>query len=221
MGNLFSEPKSLRQIAREQRRVIDRAMRELKRQNEKVARDEEALIAEMKVAARDHRVATVKIMALDLVRLRNQRHQSTVTTGTLRAVNMKLSGMVSTAVVTETLDTVGKAMGQANKEFDQSRIQDVARQFTKQSQMLDVKSEMFADTIEDMDEIEDEEESDAIVNQILDEIGINFGHQLGEPHPRRQYQPPIEASMEADRVALESRCSPGMLPVSGEREANQ
>lgn len=48
-------------------------------------------------------------------------------------------------------------------------------EFEKQSQIMEMKDEVIQDTMEDMwDDEGEEEETDDIVNQVLDEIGINL-----------------------------------------------
>jgi charged multivesicular body protein 2A len=51
--------------------------------------------------------------------------------------------------------------------------------FERESEMMDMKQEMMNDTIDDaMEGEDDEEETDAIVNQVLDEIGIGLNQQV-------------------------------------------
>merc|ERR1712039_908250 len=52
-------------------------------------------------------------------------------------------------------------------------------EFEKQSEIMDMKEEMMSDTIDDaLGDEEDEEESDAIVNQVLDELGLQLTDEL-------------------------------------------
>lgn len=68
-----------------------------------------------------------------------------------------------------------QAMAQMNRRVNLPAIQKIMMEFEKQSEMMDMKEEMMNDAIDDaMDEAEDEEETDAIVNQVLDEIGIDL-----------------------------------------------
>merc|ERR1719511_386544 len=53
--------------------------------------------------------------------------------------------------------------------------------FEKQSEIMDMKGEMMEDAIDDvMGDEDDEEESDAIVNQVLDELGLQLNDKLGD-----------------------------------------
>lgn len=62
-----------------------------------------------------------------------------------------------------------------NRNMNLPQIQHIMMEFEKESEIMDMKEEMMSDTIDEaMEEEEDEEEQDAIVNQVLDEIGINL-----------------------------------------------
>ena len=52
-------------------------------------------------------------------------------------------------------------------------------EFEKQSEIMDMKEEMMEDAIDDaMGDEEDEEEGDKIVQQVLDELGLDLGDKL-------------------------------------------
>merc|ERR1712012_1447774 len=54
-------------------------------------------------------------------------------------------------------------------------------EFEKQSEIMDMKGEMMEDAIDDvMGDEDDEEESDAIVNQVLDELGLQLNDKIGD-----------------------------------------
>jgi charged multivesicular body protein 2A len=51
--------------------------------------------------------------------------------------------------------------------------------FEQESEMLDMKDEMMSDALDEVTgEEDDEEESDQIVNQVLDEIGISLNNDV-------------------------------------------
>ena len=52
-------------------------------------------------------------------------------------------------------------------------------EFEKQSEIMEMKEEMMEDAIDDaMGDEEDEEEGDKIVQQVLDELGLDLGDKL-------------------------------------------
>ena len=72
-----------------------------------------------------------------------------------------------------------KTMQAMNKRMNLPQIQKIMMEFEKQSEIMDMKEEMMSDAVDDVigDE-EDDEESDAVVNQVLDELGLGLSDQL-------------------------------------------
>jgi charged multivesicular body protein 2A len=74
---------------------------------------------------------------------------------------------------------VSKAMANMNRQMNMPQIQQILHEFEKQSEIMDMKEEMINDAIDDaMEDEGDEEESDAIVLQVLDELGLQLTDQL-------------------------------------------
>lgn len=63
MGNLLGKNKPLKEILRENKRMINRAIRELDREKAGLEREEKRLIIEIKKAAKENQMSSVKIMA--------------------------------------------------------------------------------------------------------------------------------------------------------------
>eukprot|EP00158_Paraphelidium_tribonemae_P001513 Partr_v1_DN24497_c0_g1_i2_m66252 putative Charged multivesicular body protein len=87
--------------------------------------------------------------------------------------------MQSNAAMAEAMKGVTKAMKSMNKRINMPAIQKIMMEFEKESEIMDMKEDMMNDAIDDaVEEEEDEEESEAIVQQVLDEIGISFDQSL-------------------------------------------
>lgn len=72
-------------------------------------------------------------------------------------------------------------MQNMNRQMNLPQIQKILHEFEKQSEIMDMKEEMINETMDDALEDEgDEEESDAIVNQVLDELGLQLGDKLAD-----------------------------------------
>jgi charged multivesicular body protein 2A len=52
--------------------------------------------------------------------------------------------------------------------------------FERENDIMDQRQEMMDDAIDDVTGLDDEEESDEVVNQVLDEIGVDLNQALGE-----------------------------------------
>ena len=63
MGNVFGRDKPLKEVLRENKRMINKAVRELDREKTALEREEKRLTIEIKKAAKEQQMAAVKIMA--------------------------------------------------------------------------------------------------------------------------------------------------------------
>ena len=63
MGNILGKEKPLKEVLRENKRMITRAVRELDREKTGLEREEKRLIMDIKKAAKDGQMGAVKIMA--------------------------------------------------------------------------------------------------------------------------------------------------------------
>lgn len=86
---------------------------------------------------------------------------------------------------------------------------DTRMDFEKESEIMDMKEEMMNDTIDDvMGDEEDEAESDNIVNQVLDEIGIDMGQKMADapiaPTPEQQAAAHADAGTARQPVAADA-----------------
>lgn len=69
-----------------------------------------------------------------------------------------------------------------NRRTNLPGIQKIMMDFSQESETMDMKEEMMNDAIDDaMDDENHEEDEDLIVNQVLDEIGVNLNHSVSCP----------------------------------------
>merc|ERR1719216_2478 len=123
----------------------------------------------------------VKIMAKDLVRTRRYVKKFMLMRANIQAVSLKIQTLKSQAAMANAMKGVTKAMGNMNKQMKLPEIQKIMMEFEKQSEIMDMKGEMMEDAIDDvMGDEEDEDESDAIVTQVLDELGLQLNDKLGD-----------------------------------------
>jgi charged multivesicular body protein 2A len=63
MGNLLGREKPLKEVLRENKRMITRAIRELDREKMQLEKEEKRLTIEIKKAAKEQQMSSVRIMA--------------------------------------------------------------------------------------------------------------------------------------------------------------
>merc|ERR1719350_1807299 len=123
----------------------------------------------------------VKIMAKDLVRTRKYVKKFMLMKANIQAVSLKIQTLKSQNSMAQAMKGVTKAMMSMNKQMKLPEIQKIMQEFEKQSEMMDMKEEMMSDVIDDaLGDEGDEEESDAIVTQVLDELGLQMTDQLSD-----------------------------------------
>ena len=97
----------------------------------------------------------------------------------LQAVSLKIQTLKSQNTMAQAMKGVSKAMMNMNKQMNLPQIQQILHEFEKQSEIMDMKEELINDAIDDaMEDEGDEEEGDAIVSQVLDELGLQLSDTL-------------------------------------------
>ena len=85
----------------------------------------------------------------------------------------------STHAMGEAMKGVTKAMGQMNRRMNLPSLQKIMLEFERQNEKMELTTEVMGDAIDDaLEGDEEEEETDELVNQVLDEIGINMNEEV-------------------------------------------
>jgi len=181
MDWLFGRRMTPEEMLRKNQRALTKAMRELDRERSKMEQQEKKIIADIKKMAKAGQMDAVKIMAKDLVRTRRYVKKFMLMRANIQAVSLKIQTLKSQAAMANAMKGVTKAMGNMNKQMKLPEIQKIMMEFEKQSEIMDMKGEMMEDAIDDvMGDEDEEEESDAIVAQVLDELGLQLNDKLGD-----------------------------------------
>lgn len=183
MGNLLGKEKPLKEVLRENKRTINKAVRELDREKASLEKDEKRLVMEIKKAAKENQMQSVKIMAKDLVRTRQHVAKFIEMRSHLQGCALKLQTVKSHQAMAEAMQNTGKAMAKMNKAINVPTITKMMAEFERENAKSEMMQEMMGDAIDDALENDgNEEEEDKIVNQVLDEIGVSFVEELPEAH---------------------------------------
>jgi len=176
---LFGKQKTPKEILREHLRGINKSKREIDRERVQLQNQEKRLIIEIKKMAKQGQMGPARIMAKDLVRTRNQIQKFYNMGAQLQAVSLRIQTLKSTQSMAEAMKGVTRAMQVMNRQMNLPAMQRIMMEFEKQGELMDMKEEMMNDTMDDVMEGEgDEEQQEEIINQVLDEIGINLSTQL-------------------------------------------
>ena len=65
-------------------------------------------------------------------------------------------------------------LGSMNRSMNLPALQRIAMEFEKENDIMDQRQEMMDDTIDDVTGLDDEAEGDEIVEQVLEELGVDL-----------------------------------------------
>lgn len=179
---LFGAPqKDIKEVVRENQRAIKKAIRDMDKEIRTLQGNVKKLEGDIKKNAKQGNMSTVKIMAKDLVRQRKFTTRFIEMKAHLTAVSLKMQTIKSHEAMASAMKGVTKSLAMMNKQFNMPVMTKIMQDFMRENEMADLTQEMIGDTIDDaMEEEGSAEEEDKIVNQILDELGINAGEEIAK-----------------------------------------
>ncbi|CAO1943887.1 unnamed protein product, partial [Urochloa humidicola] len=179
MSFIFGKKKTPAELLRENKRMLDKSIREIERERQGLQTQEKKLINEIKKVAKQGQMGAVKVMAKDLIRTRHQITKFYALKSQLQGVSLRIQTLKSTQAMGEAMKGVTKAMGQMNRQMNLPALQKIMREFEMQNERMEMVSEVMNDAIDDaLEGDEEEEETEELVNQVLDEIGIDVNSEL-------------------------------------------
>lgn len=142
-----------------------------------------------------------KVMARDLVCTRRNIHKFYQMNTQLQAISLRMQTLRSTQQMSEAMRGATKvrdilahqALGSMNRSTNILAVQRILMEFERESNTMDMKDEMMNDAADDALEddggIAENEESESILKEVFDEIGVDVGQKLSntpstEPAPK-------------------------------------
>lgn len=164
----------------ENRLVVRHAVRQIARERERMQGKEKTHISEIRKLAQQGQIKAVKTRAKDLVRQRRQVEKMRNLESQLSTLDNKIATMHATAKMAEVLKRVTETMEKINKGSSLTSLMKILAAFEKQTSIMDDKMEAIEESLDDAD-AEEDEETEEVVNQVLDEIGIDMQAMLQMP----------------------------------------
>ncbi|KAL9250639.1 Mechanosensitive ion channel protein 10-like protein [Drosera capensis] len=210
MSFIFGKRKTPAELLRENKRMLDRSIREIERERQGLQAQEKKLIVEIKKSAKQGQMGAVRVMAKDLIRTRHQVEKFYKLKSQLQGVSLRVQTLKSTQAMGQAMKGVTKAMGKMNRQLNLPGLQKIMQEFERQNEKMELTSEVMGDAIDDaLEGDEEEEETDELVNQVLDEIGINVDQELVHapsgaiPTPASNAQVPQAEAAGSEDVAID------------------
>ncbi|PIA30239.1 hypothetical protein AQUCO_05700149v1 [Aquilegia coerulea] len=177
--NIFKKKTSPKEELRSSKRDMAVATRGIEREIASLQLEEKKLVAEIKKTAKTGNEAATKILARQLVRLRQQITNLQGSRAQIRGVATHTQAMYASTAISSGMKGATKAMVAMNKEMAPAKQMKVMKEFQKQSSQMDMTLEMLSESIDEtLDKDEAEEETEELTNQVLDEIGVDIASQL-------------------------------------------
>ncbi|KAF1827018.1 Snf7-domain-containing protein [Dissoconium aciculare CBS 342.82] len=165
---------------RKHQRALEKTQRELDRERTKLENQEKKLVQDIKKNAKNGQMGAVKVQAKDLVRTRRYIQKFYQMRTQLQAISLRIQTVRSNEQMMQSMKGATQLLGSMNRQMDLPALQRIAMEFEKENDIMDQRQEMMDDAIDDVTGLEDEEEGEEVVQQVLDEIGIDLGQALGE-----------------------------------------
>ncbi|KAJ9497544.1 ESCRT-III subunit protein did4 [Exophiala xenobiotica] len=165
---------------RKHQRALEKTQRELDRERVKLENQEKKLVADIKKSAKNGQIGACKIQAKDLVRTRRYIQKFYQMRTQLQAISLRIQTVRSNEQMMQSMKGATKLLGSMNRQMNLPALQRIAMEFERENDIMDQRQEMMDDAIDDVAGLEDEEEGEEVVNQVLDEIGVDLNNALGE-----------------------------------------
>ncbi|CAH8475094.1 unnamed protein product [Schistosoma turkestanicum] len=179
MSFLFGSRKTPEEQLRESKRTITRTLREIDREKAQLERERVRVTNEIRMLAKRGQIDAVRVMAKQLVRTESYIKKFSLMHSNITALSIKIQTLKSTATMATVMKQVALTMGKMNATMHLPQLQKIMLEFEKQTETMELKQDMMSDVIDDaigdQDEIED---SENVVNKVLEELGIDLNAQL-------------------------------------------
>jgi len=114
-------------------------------------------------------------MAKDLVRVRGNIKRFYEMIAQISAISLRLQTLKSSHDISAAMSSATKLMRSCNQKMNLPEMQKIVANFERNSDIMDMKGELINDTIDvALGEQDDEQETELIINQVLDEIGLSL-----------------------------------------------
>lgn len=160
---------------------------------------EKKLKVQIKRTAKEGQVDGARMLAKDLVRTRANITRMYQMRTQMQSVSMQLTTMRTNETMATAMSNCAKIMGRMNQTMHLPAMQSVMMQFEMEHGKMEMTQEMMDDAMGDMLGGADEEaQTDDVINQVMDELGLETGSKLGAMTAGKDNPAAIGASSVAD-----------------------
>lgn len=198
MFSIFAKEPTAKEALEENVKKLRRNVRELERERTKMERRADGMVIEIKKLAKKGQMSDVRIIAKDLVNTRNAISAFNRAKAKMNTISNSMQLMSSTAQMSEAMRDATKSMMAMNRQISGKSMQRIAMQMDKEMDQMEMKQEIIDDAMNQDGENQEEDEK-AIIDQVLEEIGIVQGDSLSSvPVVKKELIHPPAAIKEGD-----------------------
>mmetsp|Transcript_25907 Transcript_25907/g.87093 ORF Transcript_25907/g.87093 Transcript_25907/m.87093 type:complete len:206 (+) Transcript_25907:121-738(+) len=185
---MFTKAPTAKEAAKAVQRQGKSSQRELDRELRDLDTRETKLIAEIKKEAGLGRSEkAVHMLAKQLVQLRAQRDRLVSARAHLGAIANHATAMAANAAVFGAVATASKSLGAMNKAMDVHKVGLTMAQFQKETERMNMSEDLMDDMLGDAFDTDDVE-TDAIVGQVLAQVGVDLTAGMRDAPSKRPTQ---------------------------------
>ena len=129
MDRLFGKRKTPEELLRQNRRALNKVMRELDQELDQLERQEKKLVVDIRKMVKSGQMEAVKIMAKDLVRTQSFVKRFILMRANIQGIAFKIQTLKSQAAMANAMKGVTKALRSMNKKMNLPQLQKVMMQF--------------------------------------------------------------------------------------------
>lgn len=167
-------------------RSLQKAIREIDRENRKLKQQETKLTGEIKKMCKNGQIKQAKIKSKDLIRTKNYIKKFELMETKLNMINLRIQSIKTTDMMSKSVKEASGLLRTMNVGVNLPQLQKISMEFERQNEIMDQKQEMMDDVLDDVfdEENEDEEEEvDEFLAKIMDEIDVDLKGKLVNQTP--------------------------------------
>jgi len=130
---------------------------------------------EIKKLAKTGNADATKVLAKEIIRIRNQKTKLLDMKVKLSAQHTQVTSMKALNTISNSMSSSTKVMTQMNNQVSLPKMQQTSMEFQKQSDMMGMTEDMFDELFDDETE---EGEADEVLAKVYDEMGLEIAGKL-------------------------------------------
>eukprot|EP01083_Nonionella_stella_P294743 1001808_1 len=199
----FGSKKTLKQVIRENKRIVNRSIREIDREQNRLKREKKRAEAEMKRLGKEGQIQAVKHLCKDVVRMNQSQQHMAKLKATLRQLSSQFDGISSMKdpKIQKTFKEIGKLLSSLTNALKLPELQTMIMKYTVETHLMEMRQDTINDAMDDFVNI-DSDEMDELCSHVMDEVGLDLGETMLCAAPKAHYR---ASMMEEEHCHLESR----------------